>query len=49
MSLQHLTDASRFFLSDGGLETYMIFEKGFDLPCFSAAALLDTLRPPALD
>ena len=44
MSLQHLTDASRFFLSDGGLETYMIFDKGYDLPCFSAAVLLDSAQ-----
>lgn len=42
MRLQKLTDTDRFFLSDGGLETYMIFDKGHDLPCFSAAALLDS-------
>ncbi|MGH1478587.1 MAG: homocysteine S-methyltransferase family protein [Geminicoccales bacterium] len=42
MRVEILKNAQRFFLSDGGLETYMIFEKGFDLPCFSAAALLDT-------
>ena len=41
MRIQELTNTRRFFLSDGGLETYMIFEKGYELPCFSAAALLD--------
>ncbi len=42
MRIQQLIKARRFFLSDGGLETYLIFEKGYDLPCFSAAVLLDT-------
>ena len=42
MRLDRLLNSSRFFLSDGGLETYMIFEKGFDLPFFSAAVLLDS-------
>ncbi|MEL6965494.1 MAG: homocysteine S-methyltransferase, partial [Pseudomonadota bacterium] len=42
MRVQSLLQAERFFLADGGLETFMIFERGFDLPCFSAAALLDT-------
>lgn len=42
MRIQHLMQTRRFFLSDGGLETYMIFDKGYDLPCFSAAVLLDT-------
>ncbi len=42
MRLQRLQSSPRFFLSDGGLETYLIFEKGFELPCFSAAVLLDT-------
>ena len=42
MRLQSLQSSPRFFLSDGGLETYLIFEKGFELPCFSAAVLLDT-------
>lgn len=41
MRIQELTKTRRFFLSDGGLETYMIFEKGYELPCFSAAVLLD--------
>ena len=42
MRIQDFKNTSRFFLSDGGLETYMIFDKGYDLPCFSAAVLLDT-------
>ena len=42
MRIQHLTNTERFFLSDGGLETFLIFDKGYDLPCFSAAVLLDT-------
>jgi homocysteine S-methyltransferase len=41
MRIQQLTNTHRFFLADGGLETYMIFDKGYELPCFSAAALLD--------
>ena len=42
MRIQTLKETRRFFLSDGGLETFLIFEKGYDLPCFSAAVLLDT-------
>ena len=42
MRIQELNKTSRFFLSDGGMETYMIFNKGYDLPCFSAAVLLDS-------
>ena len=42
MRIDKLTSARRFYLSDGGLETFMIFDKGFDLPCFSAAVLLDS-------
>ncbi len=44
MRIQQLTDTQRFFLSDGGLETFMIFDRGYDLPCFSAAVLLDSER-----
>ncbi|MEL6295093.1 MAG: homocysteine S-methyltransferase family protein [Pseudomonadota bacterium] len=44
MRIQQLTQTRRFFLSDGGLETFLIFEKGYDLPCFSAAILLDTAQ-----
>lgn len=42
MRFQKLQEANRFFISDGGLETYLIFEKGYDLPCFSAAVLLES-------
>ncbi len=42
MRIQQLTQTRHFFLSDGGLETFMIFDKGHDLPCFSAAVLLDS-------
>ena len=33
-------DAGRPFLTDGGLETTLIFHRGLDLPCFAAFALL---------
>lgn len=42
MRIDTLKNAPRFFLADGGLETFMIFDRGFDLPHFSAAVLLDT-------
>ena len=42
MRIRKLKETRRFFLSDGGLETFLIFDKGYDLPCFSAAVLLDT-------
>ncbi|MEM8790956.1 MAG: homocysteine S-methyltransferase family protein [Pseudomonadota bacterium] len=42
MRIQRLTETGRFFLSDGGLETFLTFDKGYELPCFSAAVLLDT-------
>ncbi len=42
MRIQKLTETPRFLLSDGGLETFMIFDKGYDLPCFSAAVLLES-------
>jgi S-methylmethionine-dependent homocysteine/selenocysteine methylase len=32
------------FLTDGGLETTLIFHEGFDLPCFAAFVLLDSGR-----
>lgn len=41
MRIHDLIHAERFYLSDGGLETYLIFDKGYELPCFSAAVLLD--------
>lgn len=44
MRIQKLITTENFFLTDGGLETYMIFEKGHELPCFSAAVLLDSER-----
>ncbi|MEJ8561704.1 homocysteine S-methyltransferase family protein [Yoonia sp. GPGPB17] len=42
MRIQTLKETRRFFLSDGGLETFLIFDKGYELPCFSAAVLLET-------
>ena len=42
MRIENFLNSPRFYLSDGGLETDMIFNKGFDLPCFSAAVLLDS-------
>ena len=41
MTASRLPDGSRLFLGDGGLETTMIFERGFDLPCFASFTLLD--------
>lgn len=35
-----LPGPGRLFLGDGGLETTMIFEHGFDLPCFASFVLL---------
>ena len=32
------------FLTDGGLETTLIFHEGLDLPCFAAFVLLDSDR-----
>ncbi len=32
----------RLFLTDGGLETHLIFKKGYDLPFFAAFPLLET-------
>ena len=34
-------EADRLFVTDGGLETDLIFNRGFDLPCFAAFPLLD--------
>ncbi|MBX9456214.1 MAG: homocysteine methyltransferase, partial [Rhizobium sp.] len=39
-SLPQLTD--RIFLTDGGLETTLIFEDGIDLPHFASFPLIDT-------
>ena len=33
-------DAARPFLTDGGLETTLIFHRGVDLPCFAALTML---------
>jgi homocysteine S-methyltransferase len=33
-------DAAHPFLTDGGLETTLIFHRGLDLPCFAAFDLL---------
>lgn len=41
--LPHL-DADRPFLTDGGLETTLIFHRGLDLPCFAAFDLLKDER-----
>ncbi len=35
-----LPQLDRLFLTDAGLESDMIFNKGFDLPCFSSLVLL---------
>ena len=32
------------FLTDGGLETTLIFHEGWELPCFAAFVLLDSER-----
>ncbi len=42
MRLTKFLKSDRFYLTDGGLETFMVFDKGYDLPCFSAAVLLET-------
>lgn len=39
-ALPQTTD--RLFLTDGGLETYLIFQQGIDLPDFASFHLLDT-------
>ncbi|QEW23539.1 methionine synthase I (plasmid) [Paracoccaceae bacterium] len=44
MTSTFLSTAPGPFLSDGGLETTMVFEMGFDLPLFAAYPLLDTAR-----
>lgn len=32
----------QLFLTDGGLETTLIFEQGYDLPCFASFVLIET-------
>ena len=36
----HLPQLDRLFLTDAGLESDMIFNKGLDLPCFSSLMLM---------
>jgi S-methylmethionine-dependent homocysteine/selenocysteine methylase len=45
-SLPQLGD--RLFLTDGGLETVLIFHQGFDLPCFASFPLLEDERGRAV-
>ena len=40
--MTHLPQLDRLFLTDGGLETDMMFNRGVDLPSFSAVLLLRT-------
>lgn len=42
MNFARLPQLDRLFLTDAGLESDMIFNKGFDLPCFSSLMLLTT-------
>lgn len=37
-----LPNAPRFYLTDGGIETFLIFDEGFELPDFAAFTLLQT-------
>ena len=39
--MQDLMSAPKPYLTDGGLETTLIFHYGYDLPCFAAFPLLD--------
>jgi homocysteine S-methyltransferase len=42
MTHLHLPQLDRLFLTDAGLESDMIFNRGFDLPCFASIMLLKT-------
>ena len=42
MSIEKLTATQQHFLADGGLETFMIFQEGIDLPHFASSALFET-------
>lgn len=42
MRIDQLMQTRRPYLTDGGMETFMIFDQGFELPCFSAASLLES-------
>jgi len=44
MDHAHLPQLDRLFIADAGLESDMIFNKGFDLRCFSALMLLTTTQ-----
>lgn len=37
-----LPERPHYFLTDGGIETTLIFDEGFELPCFAAFILLDS-------
>lgn len=39
IKLPHQTD--QLFLTDAGFETWLLFEKGFDMPCFAAYPLAE--------
>lgn len=42
MAQARLPQLDRLFLTDGGLETDFMFNRGFELPCFSSVTLLRT-------
>jgi S-methylmethionine-dependent homocysteine/selenocysteine methylase len=42
MTTFELPNAPRFFLTDGGIETFLIFDEGLDLPDFAAFTLLQS-------
>lgn len=42
MRISKFLKTAKPYLTDGGLETYMVFAKGLELPCFSSHVLLDT-------
>jgi S-methylmethionine-dependent homocysteine/selenocysteine methylase len=39
-----LPQLDRLFVTDAGLETDMIFNRGFDLPCFASVTMLQTVE-----
>jgi S-methylmethionine-dependent homocysteine/selenocysteine methylase len=42
VTLPHTTDAT--FVTDGGMETDLVFHRGFELPCFASFPLLEDER-----
>ncbi|WP_447756832.1 homocysteine S-methyltransferase family protein [Sphingopyxis fribergensis] len=42
MAISSLPQLDRFFLTDAGLETDILFNKGIDLPCFSSLTLFSS-------